>query len=248
MNMKKRKEIRVLGLKGGIGKSSMSKNVAGWGVSNGFKTCLVDLDELASVYTWHKIAISKEEERIKQELQLSVEDRRMNYEFKKSKKLNKDATLIIPDFNPEVETDPLKRLPFKVFKNEIGDDEDYDLVVYDYPPRYNKDIGSGLILMPTLLDKETLLPTFDYYHDLEKDFYTLLFANKYDIKKARERRYLKEYFDGMGYVRDRACYDIAYGEGRTIYDDLPYSYLDDARGEFNQVMLDLLHKIKNANK
>lgn len=244
--MKKRKEIRVLGLKGGIGKSTTSKNVAGWAAYNDFKVCIVDKDPLASVYTWHLIAISKEEERINKELQLSVEERMFNYDFKKKKIIAKNPNAIIEDFNERVETDPLKRLPFRVFKNEIEDDEDYDLVVYDFPPRYNKDFGSGLILMPTLLDKETLLPTFDYYHELEKDFYTLLFANKYDNRKTRERRYLKEYFDGKGHVRDRACYDIAYGEGRTIYEDIAYNFLDDARSEVDQVMRDLLQVVKDA--
>ena len=55
-----------------------------------------------------------------------------NYDFKKKKIIAKNPNAIIEDFNERVETDPLKRLPFKVFKNEIEDDEDYDLVVYSF--------------------------------------------------------------------------------------------------------------------
>lgn len=245
---KKRKEIRVLGDKGGIGKSTTAKNVAGWAVNNGFKVCIVDKDELASVYTWHKVSIHKEEELIQLELQLSVNERKTNYENKKKRILSRDPSAEVEEFNERVETDPFKRIPFKVFKNEIGDDDDYDLIVYDYPPRYNKDIGSGLILMPTLLDKETLLPTFDYYNDLVKDYYTLLFANRVDVRKAREKRYLAEFFEDKGYVRDRACFDIAYGEGKTIYDDLPYAFLPDARSEVDKVMQDLFDVVKQQSK
>ncbi|MDE8415001.1 hypothetical protein, partial [Klebsiella pneumoniae] len=75
--------------------------------------CIVDKDPLASVYTWHLIAISKEEERINKELQLSVEERMFNYDFKKKKIIAKNPNAIIGDFNERVETDPLKRLPFK---------------------------------------------------------------------------------------------------------------------------------------
>lgn len=241
--------IRSYGVKGGIGKSlwaMLTAHASAKGVLSGgnkLKTCIIDVDKLQSCFNFASIAKKVEEEKIKQELSLTYEERKELY-ISKRKRLEEwskknDTLFVMDEFSEKVITDVNERLPYQVFKEEPADIDDYDIVIYDYPPQYRRDFKDGLILMPTRIDTASFLPSYTEYLSLKDDFTAILIPNLYNDKYADQKNIYNTYFQGRKYLKERACHQNAYRMGTTVWGDFTAIGLAQARNEFLGVFSDI---------
>lgn len=241
--------IRSYGLKGGVGKSlwaMLTAHASSKGVLSGgkkLKVCIIDIDKLQSCYNFFNIARKVEEQKIQEELALTFNERKSLYEAKKERLRawsEKNETIFcIDDFNEKVITDVNERLPYQVFKTEPDNIEDYDLVIYDYPPQYRRDFKDGLILMPTRIDTASFLPSYTEYLSLSEEFTVILIPNLYNDKYADQRNIYNVYFKDRAFLKERACHQNAYRMGTTIWGDFTAVGLSQARNEFLGVFDDI---------
>lgn len=273
--------IEVYNVKGGTGKSNTSKTLAG-GFSTGlltnngkrYKTGIIDKDPLGSSINFYNIALSIESQAIERELSLTPEERLKEWKSRESewKAWSKKHNLpyYIEDFSEEVVTDPAKRVPFTVFRLEDKpeDFDDYDVIIVDHPPRYTRDFyEDSLILMPTRLESESFIPTYEDYSDLVKKRHTVIVPNCFNDSVKDQNTIFNKYFkyedEGTdncekakfdpafptrGYIKERACYQNAYLYGDTIFGKKNYQYLYLARREFMSVYSDIKFETHLAQK
>ncbi|MBS0895221.1 ParA family protein [Tatumella sp. JGM130] len=263
--------IEVYNVKGGIGKTTLVKALAS-GFANGllsykmnrYKVCVIDKDPLKSCFNFYNYALEVERTEIQKELSKSLIERRKEYEDKRnvwenwSQKYN--MPYFLDNFSEEVITDPKERFPFEVFESDKNVNfEDYDVVIVDHPPRFTRNFyDSSLIIMPTRLESESFIPTYEDYIELIKDRHTVITPNCYNESVKDQKTIFNKYFkyedEGTetclknqydsnfptrGFMKERACYQNTYLHGDTIFGKRIYQYLHSARKEIMSVYSDI---------
>ncbi|HFT7812421.1 TPA: AAA family ATPase [Klebsiella aerogenes] len=250
------KILRSYGIKGGVGKSMLAKQFAdafARGVLTSgqrLKVCIIDIDPLRACFNFYNLAKKLEEDKLKQELLMSESERRLIYlkrynQIKDWSERN-DTEFYISEYNEYIEKDIEKRMSFHVFTKEPKNIEDYDIVIYDYPPQYKRDFKDGIILMPTRVDSESFLPSYTEYLSVKEDFYTILIPNLYNDKVRDQKLIFTKYFAGRHYLKERACYQNAYRLGTTIFGEFTSIGLAQARAEFLGVFDDVKNILINS--
>ncbi|ECE0404289.1 hypothetical protein YJ57_24845, partial [Salmonella enterica subsp. enterica] len=104
--------IDVWGPKGGIGKTTIAKSMAGAFAADGYKVALIDKDPMRAASAFYQVALAKEKARMEEELEMTLSQRRSIYNRKR--RAAEAQGLDFPDFNEEVVRNIHDRVPFVV--------------------------------------------------------------------------------------------------------------------------------------
>ncbi|EBC0942668.1 ParA family protein [Salmonella enterica] len=231
--------IDVWGPKGGIGKTTIAKSMAGAFAADGYKVALIDKDPMRAASAFYQVALAKEKARMEEELEMTLSQRRSIYNRKR--RAAEAQGLDFPDFNEEVVKNIHDRVPFVVL-DEAPKNGEFDILIYDHPPVFkgNDGLTSNIVVTPTLLDIESFAPILKAYNEMKDTRKIIMVANRVNLRRADQREIYDSYFKDRAYISDRASYNKVYKDGYTIYGTTSYPNVVDTRKEFDDVMQDIL--------
>jgi len=193
--------VSVWNPKGGVGKTSLALNLAGFFAAQGKSTALVDLDPQGEAMTFAEIAAAN-------------------------------------DGPP---------LPFSVLREVSAA---FEVLVYDHAPIMDLHIPAPLVLVPTVLDAQSLGPTLRGLTELESlGKVYLVVPNRYDVRSSQQAATYAESFAGAPTLKNRLAYPNAYGRGITLYTDwvmVPNGQA--AREEFDRIPVALVNAWNKAQQ